>query len=162
MHRRSLFKLFMALPGIVPATSSAKPTQTPAQKNPNSMDIFKPGMKKEYNVGGFKYHAGEYVWPSLTIGVRLDLHRDRAYPQDPLAVAVYWNEDIKIGYVPRPDNASIAQLLDDSIPLQCRITGKTESPQHDRGIRFSVERAIQVENIEPDSVKSGASLDVGE
>lgn len=152
----------MALPGIVPATSSAMPTQTPAQKNPNSMDIFKPGMKKEYNVGGFKYHAGEYVWPSLTIGVRLDLHRDRAYPQDPLAVAVYWNEDIKIGYVPRPDNASIAQLLDDGAPLKCWLIEKIESPEFNRGVRFSVEIASRNNGIEAELVQSGTQPGAGE
>ena len=134
------------MPGILfavyPAgTDTAMPEPAATLEPYSLMNEFKLGMEQEYTLGGFQFHSGEYYWNELSIGDRLNLRRDRYYPQDPHGVAVYWDNDLMIGYIPRPGNAAIAQLLDYGVSLPCRIIEKTESPIYSLGVRISVETA---------------------
>lgn len=61
MLRRQFFRSFLALAGLLPGASIARPAQTRAillQTSP---------------VAGFQYHAGETPWPLLCEGHALDL-----------------------------------------------------------------------------------------
>jgi CpXC protein/HIRAN domain len=72
-------------------------------------------------VAGFPYHEGPRLIDRLTAGDPLRLVREPDNPHDPRAVAIY-NQDDRIGYVPRERNREIADRLDGGVSLDCRIT----------------------------------------
>lgn len=72
-------------------------------------------------LAGFQYHAGEGLWPQLTIGDELQLDREPFNPYDPQAVRIDWRGH-KLGYVPRRDNSAVSQMLDRGERLQARIS----------------------------------------
>jgi hypothetical protein len=74
-----------------------------------------------FHVAGFPYHEGPRLIDRLAVGGRLRLVREPDNPHDPLAVAIYHQDD-RIGYVPRERNRGIADRLDRGAPLDCRIT----------------------------------------
>jgi len=71
-------------------------------------------------LAGFQYHAGETLWPLLAVGQPLELVREPGNPHDQRAVRVDW-QGRKLGYIPRLDNAAVAQLLDRGARLRARI-----------------------------------------
>ena len=76
---------------------------------------------QESPIAGFQFHSGEAVWPSLSVGAKLKLVRESANPHDDNAVAVYFHNE-QLGYVPRVENAAIAQMLDRGESLEARIS----------------------------------------
>lgn len=60
-------------------------------------------------LAGFQYHTGTAVWPMLAAGAPLSLVREPLNRYDERAVRVDWNGRI-LGYVPRLDNAAVAQI----------------------------------------------------
>jgi hypothetical protein len=80
-------------------------------------------------LAGFQYHAGEQLWPLLAVGQSLELVRESANPYDGRAVRVEW-QGRKLGYIPRMDNAAVAQLLDRGAIVRAHIAGlqKNRSP----------------------------------
>jgi hypothetical protein len=141
MQRRGFFKLFLTLPAIIPVISSARDEQTIQADHRYTMEDCKLTLGKELPVGGFKINCGDYHWPFLRVGDQLNLIQDHDMPQDPNAVAVEIYDRIHIGYVPRPENKHIAWLLDQGIPLQCRIAKMTGTWRDEPGILFTVHRA---------------------
>ena len=95
---------------------------------------------QESPLAGFQYHKGEHLWPFLRVGEELRLVREVANTYDPNAVAVYFRGD-KLGYVPRRENAAVAQMLDRGRRLEARIVRLLDEPNPWRRIRFSVELA---------------------
>lgn len=71
-------------------------------------------------LAGFQYHAGETLWPLLAVGQPLELVREPSNPHDQRAVRVDW-QGRKLGYIPRMDNAAVAQLLDRGGGIRARI-----------------------------------------
>ena len=64
----------------------------------------------DFNVAGMRYWDGATVLDKLKPGKKLRLVAEPRNRHDPNAVAIY-RKDVKIGYVPRANNAMIAQLL---------------------------------------------------
>lgn len=63
------------------------------------------------SIAGFRHGSGEAVLDQLRSGDALALVREPDNPHDPRAIRIDWN-GIKLGYVPRQDNAALALALD--------------------------------------------------
>lgn len=123
MNRRTFFEWIAALIGIGSVPTTALARVAPAielQRSP---------------VAGFQYHAGESVWPLLTVGSALNLVREADNAYDGRAVRIEWRGH-KLGYVPRIDNAAAAHLLDNGNRLRAVIVDLCESsnPWHRIGV----------------------------
>ena len=77
-------------------------------------------------VAGFQYHEGDAVWPLLSTGASLALVREPQNAYDERVVRVDWNGH-QLDYVPRLDNAAVAQLFDRGETLEARIAALRES-----------------------------------
>ena len=120
MNRRHLLRSTLAaLFGgpLLPGLGRARPT-APAQPAPI--------LLQRSPLAGFQYHQGTRLWPQLQPGQPLTLTREPANPYDPRAVRIDWN-GAKLGYLPRLDNAAVAQLLDRGHPLSARIAALTDT-----------------------------------
>jgi hypothetical protein len=93
---------------------------------------------QESSVAGFQYHEGDRVWARLCVGDALELVREPENRFDEWAVSVEWNGR-KLGYVPRDENAAVAQMLDRGETLTARITELTASENPWERIQFEVE-----------------------
>lgn len=71
-------------------------------------------------LAGFQYHAGRAVFPLLTVGDRLTLHREPDNPHDPRAIRVEWRGAM-LGYAPRVDNVDLARIMDRGAEVEGRI-----------------------------------------
>lgn len=77
-------------------------------------------------LAGFQYYHGKQVWDEMREGDALELVREPDNVHDPRAVRVEWH-GIKLGYVPRRENAAVARLLDRGSRLEARITRLVKS-----------------------------------
>jgi hypothetical protein len=93
---------------------------------------------QESPLAGFEHHKGNHVWSWMREGSRLRLIREAANPHDGNAVAVYFNGD-KLGYLPRRENAAVAQLLDRGHAMDATILRLREEPNPWRRVRIRVE-----------------------
>ena len=76
----------------------------------------KPFIKDVYlitvQVAGLEYADKiDEIFPSIKKGDKLDLFREKGNDYDEMAILVKFNGE-KIGYVPRKDNAVLANLMD--------------------------------------------------
>ncbi len=71
-------------------------------------------------VAGFQYGQGEDVLDDLQIGDVLRLVREPDNLHDQRAVRIEWNRK-KLGYVPRAENAALAQALDRGAAASARV-----------------------------------------
>jgi hypothetical protein len=71
-------------------------------------------------LAGFQYHAGRALFPLMSVGDSLTLIREADNPHDPKAVRVEWHGAM-IGYAPRLDNADLARMMDNGVPVEGRI-----------------------------------------
>ncbi|MGH8650622.1 MAG: HIRAN domain-containing protein, partial [Burkholderiales bacterium] len=76
-------------------------------------------------VAGFRHSGGAEVLRDLKPGDRLELAREPANPYDANAVRVEWR-GVKLGYVPRRDNAAVARQMDRGVALEARLAGARE------------------------------------
>jgi len=112
MQRRGFLQTLLAMSGIAGiaphahALTAAIPQQILLQTSP---------------VAGFQYHAGENIWPQLTLGSELQLIREPHNIHDTQAVRIDWHGN-HLGYIPRRDNTAISQMLDRGEKLSARIT----------------------------------------
>ena len=88
-------------------------------------------------IAGFQYHEGGKVWPRLRVGERLELVREPGNRYDERAVRVDWRGR-KLGYVPRMENAAVAQMLDRGERISARIVNLRESNDPWQRIHFEV------------------------
>ncbi|ARU32874.1 HIRAN protein [Sulfuriferula sp. AH1] len=93
-------------------------------------------------LAGFQYYAGKTLWNELHEGDALVLVREPGNEHDPRAVRVEWR-GIKLGYVPRRDNAAVARMLDNGTPLDARITRLNKSRNPWQRILFEVYVPLQ-------------------
>jgi hypothetical protein len=87
-------------------------------------------------LAGFRHYGGGEVLPDLKPGDRLELVREPDNPYDANAVRVEWR-GVKLGYVPRRDNAAVARQLDRGAALEARFAGRTDN--RNRSVRLDFE-----------------------
>jgi len=127
MSRRLFLERIAALAGFgVVMSASSVAAQAPAavelQRSP---------------LAGFQYHAGETVWPLLSLGAALSLVREPDNIHDARAVRVDWCGQ-PLGYVPRIDNAAVSHLLDTGHRLHARIVSLSASDNPWERVEFAV------------------------
>ena len=88
-------------------------------------------------LAGFRHYAAADVWPQLRVGDRLELSRESDNPHDVNAIAVTWR-GLKLGYLPRRENAALAWGLDRGEPLQARISRLLPHPNPARRVEIEV------------------------
>lgn len=75
---------------------------------------------EKFVVAGYMYYNGELVEDALVRGTNLRLVREPMNPHDNNAIALYF-DDIKIGFIPRKQNSTIANMIDGGIPVMAQI-----------------------------------------
>lgn len=97
------------------------------------------------HLAGRKYHDADEVWEELKVGTLLQLQHDKDNRIDNNAVAVLYNKEGEkepycIGYIPREDNESIANLLEMGWTdiFECRISKKTEDAHPEGQIHLTI------------------------
>ena len=71
-------------------------------------------------INGMAYYEADRVLPALRVGDTLELRREPDNRHDDRAVEVYWRNR-KLGYLPRVENAAVAQMADAGQWLECSI-----------------------------------------
>ena len=112
---------------------------------PAGLAVARPGashanrvLLQESPIAGFQYHQGEHLWAHLRVGHSLRMVREVNNPYDRRAVGLDWR-GYRVGYIPRADNATVAQMLDRGEPLACRITHLCDSRNPRQRIRIAVD-----------------------
>ncbi len=95
-------------------------------------------LLQESPLAGFQYHRAAAIWPFLQVGEQLHLRREPGNPHDRYAVAV-WFRNEHLGYIPRRENRTLAQLLDQGEHLEATIVRLLEDENPWRKIRYRVE-----------------------
>jgi hypothetical protein len=128
MNKRNFLQGLLAAlgAGIASGTSAAPRRSVLIQRSP---------------LAGFQYHAGEAVWPRLAVGQPLALVREPANPYDARAVRIDWRGH-KLGYLPRIENAAVAQMLDRGERIEARIAQLRVSPDPWERVEVAVELTI--------------------
>ncbi len=81
-------------------------------------------------IAGFYFHEGmrAEVFARLKLGDELELRREPDNPHDANAIAVYSQDGIKLGYVPRIDNPIPAAIADQDVAIGAEIVLLEEVP----------------------------------
>jgi len=79
-----------------------------------------PVFMYESYIRGYQYYEGPEVIGSMKAGDELDLVREPDNKYDGYATAIYWNAR-KLGYLPREENITMANLLDQGMLLNCMV-----------------------------------------
>lgn len=87
-------------------------------------------------LAGFRHYDGGKVLRDLKPGDRLELVREPENPHDPNAVRVEWR-GVKLGYVPRRDNSSVARQIDRGAALEARLASLRRN--RNRSVRMEFE-----------------------
>ncbi len=88
-------------------------------------------------VAGFQYYQGPDIEPQLQENNLLMLKREPTNPYDCYAVEVYQN-DAKLGYLPRAENKVIARLMDQGVAVKAKIEKIKPEEQPYRRIKAKV------------------------
>lgn len=91
---------------------------------PFERDIF---LFSTYVAGTSHIEGIEELEPHLAIGDKLDFYREPDNPYDRKAIVIQNADGVKIGYVPRADNAIFSRLMDAGKLLFGRIATKKAS-----------------------------------
>ncbi len=95
-------------------------------------------------LAGFRHYDGAASWRDMKPGDRLQLVREPDNPYDANAVRVEWR-GIKLGYVPRRDNAAVARQMDRGAALEARVAALRENRNRSVRIEFEVVVPMSVE-----------------
>ena len=93
-------------------------------------------------LAGFRHYEGVEFWRDMKTGDRLQLVREPDNPYDANAVRVEWR-GVKLGYVPRRDNAAVARQLDRGAALEARVASLHENRNRSVRIEFEVVAPLQ-------------------
>ena len=93
-------------------------------------------------LAGYRHYAGGEVLRDLKPGDRLELVREPANPYDANAVRVEWR-GVKLGYVPRRDNAAVARQMDRGVALAARLAGARQNRNRSVRLEFEVIAPLQ-------------------
>jgi len=130
MQRRTfLHNLLAALGGGLSANLNARHLQP------------EPGRRillQESPLAGYQYHRAAGIWPFLRVGETLSLRREPANPHDANAIAV-WFKNEHLGYVPRRENKTLAQMMDRGERLEAQIVRLLEDDNPWRRLRFRID-----------------------
>ena len=129
MNRRSFLKSALAALAAVPTAAHAF--------SPPCLGSGRRVVVQRSPVAGFQYHEGERIFSSLRVGMPLILVREPSNKYDERAVRVEWRGS-KLGYVPRMENAAVAQMLDHGEQLAARIVHLEPSDNPWDRVRFEV------------------------
>ena len=88
-------------------------------------------------LAGFRHYDGAAIWRDMKPGDRLELVREPENPYDSGAIRVEWR-GVKLGYVPRRDNAAVARQLDRGTPLEARVAALAQGRNRSVRIEFEV------------------------
>lgn len=93
-------------------------------------------------LAGLRHYAGVETWREMRAGDRLQLVREPDNPYDANAVRVEWR-GMKLGYVPRRDNAAVARQMDRGTALEARIAMLRENRNRSVRLEFEVIAPVQ-------------------
>lgn len=93
-------------------------------------------------LAGFRHYDGREVWREMKPGDRLQLVREPDNPYDANAVRVEWR-GVKLGYVPRGDNAAVARQMGRGVMLEARVAALRENRNHTVRIEFEIVAPLQ-------------------
>ncbi len=93
-------------------------------------------------LAGFRYYDAPASWRDMKAGDRLELVREPENPYDAGAIRVEWR-GVKLGYVPRRDNAAVARQMDRGAALEARVAALRENRNHSVRIEFEVVAPLQ-------------------
>lgn len=93
-------------------------------------------------LAGFRHYAGGEALRELKPGDRLELVREPANPYDVNAVRVEWR-GVKLGYVPRRDNAAVARQMDRGVALAARLAGARQNRNRSVRLEFEIVAPLQ-------------------
>ena len=99
-------------------------------------------LLQESPLAGYQYHRAAGIWSFLRVGDKLHLRREPGNPHDPDAIAV-WFKNEHLGYVPRRENRTLAQMMDREERLEARIVRLLEDDNPWRRIRFRVDLRLE-------------------
>ena len=88
-------------------------------------------------LAAFRHYDGGEVLRDLKPGDRLELVREPDNPYDANAVRVEWR-GVKLGYVPRRDNAAVARQMDRGAALEARLASLRENRNRSVRLEFEV------------------------
>lgn len=126
MNRRRFLAGLLAATGLAAGNARARPT---------------PRLTiQESAVAGFQYHAGPALFDRLAPGQPVELAREPDNRFDPRAVRLDWHGH-KIGYLPRHENAAVAQMLDRGETLTAIISQRRAEANPWRRLAVRVEWA---------------------
>jgi len=77
-------------------------------------------------IAGFQYYKGESLWHELKINDTLSLIRETENKADENAIILKWKGE-KLGYIPRLDNQTIAELMDEGKTFDAKIIKLSKS-----------------------------------
>ena len=78
-------------------------------------------------LAGSQYYAAGELWQEMRVGDALALVREAENRHDSKAIRVEWRGH-KLGYVPRAENRSVAQAMDECQRVSARIARLNEHP----------------------------------
>ncbi len=93
-------------------------------------------------LAGFRHYDAPALWRDLKPGDRLELVREPENPYDAGAIRVEWR-GVKLGYVPRRDNAAVARQMDRGTALEARVATVRENRNRSVRIEFEVIAPLQ-------------------
>ena len=127
MERRAFLGSLLAASGLIAGSTRAQPARR--------LTI------QESAVAGFQYHAGPALFDRLAPGQPIDLMREADNRFDPRAVRLDWHGR-KIGYLPRHENAAVAQMLDRGETLTATISQRRAEANPWRRLAVRVEADV--------------------
>jgi hypothetical protein len=132
MKRRNVLKSLIAAPAalLFPWTFKAR-TAYKAKKI----------MLLDSAVAGFQHYNGDDIWGRMKTGDHLHLVREPKNPFDYDAVEVYRGRD-KLGYLPRAQNAAIAQMMDRGMMIKSKIQRLSKNNVAREKVGISVEMIV--------------------
>ena len=93
-------------------------------------------------LAGFRLYEGGEAWRHMAVGDRLQLVREGDNPYDANAIRVEWR-GVKLGYVPRRDNAAVARQMDRGVMLEARVAALRENRNRSVRIEFEIVAPLQ-------------------
>ena len=93
-------------------------------------------------LAGFRHYEGGEAWRNMAVGDRLQLVREGDNPYDANAIRVEWH-GVKLGYVPRRDNAAVARQMDRGALLEARVASLRENRNRSVRVEFEVVAPLQ-------------------
>ena len=113
IHKRQFLKALVLTSVGLPLSNTNANQLVAKQKDPIVLQCS--------TIRGFAYYRGKRVLSQIQVNDSLMLKRERNNQYDDKAIAVYW-QNLKLGYIPRDENAALAQMLDRGQQVITRVS----------------------------------------